>query len=323
MSTIKIRWVVDELVNVLTLYDQQKVYRSTTGETGVYSEITGVGTRVVLVADQESYYFDDTSGDANYWYKIRYFHSSTLDESDLSDPIRGDSQGFYITLQDVRDAGVTVTQADDATVLASIELWSQFMDRACGQWFEPRSLDILLDGTDSKLLWFQVPIISVSALYINELTTILDTQYYHVYNNLGAGLRDDRRDPKIALKDEQSVEFFARTVASMSEWKFLFGRKNQRIVGVFGYVESDFSTPLQIQRAVLKLVTRALSASDSLNPDPVPIGPIVSEKTDGHSITYGGISWGKKVGLLGITGDPEVDQIIALYKAPKPMRIVA
>ena len=77
-TVIKIRWEVEELVNVMTLYDQQKVYRSTTGETGIYSEITGPGTRVALVAGQVAYFFYDTSGDVTYWYKTRYFNSSTL-----------------------------------------------------------------------------------------------------------------------------------------------------------------------------------------------------------------------------------------------------
>lgn len=91
MAVIKIRWSVDELANVMTQFDTQKVYRSTTGITGSYSEITTPSTRVDLVADQEDYYYDDTAGDESYYYKVSYYHSITTLESSLTDPISGES----------------------------------------------------------------------------------------------------------------------------------------------------------------------------------------------------------------------------------------
>jgi len=91
MATIKVRWSVDELVNVMSQFDTQKIYRSTTGETGAYSEITGIGTRVDFVADQEDYYYDDLSGDSAYFYKVSYYNTSTTNESTVSDPISGDT----------------------------------------------------------------------------------------------------------------------------------------------------------------------------------------------------------------------------------------
>lgn len=91
MAVIKVRWTVDELENVMTQFDTQTVYRSTTGETGVYSEITGVGTRVDLVAGQTSYYFDDLTGDDTYFYKVGYLNTGTLAESTLTDPISGET----------------------------------------------------------------------------------------------------------------------------------------------------------------------------------------------------------------------------------------
>lgn len=320
MATFKLRIIVDEIDNVIDNFQVIEIWRSTTGQ-----EIDRVlYDTITLVVGQSLYEYDDLNGQEGYvaWY--RYHHDTGPVNSAYSDPITyGVGDEGYTTIADVRAAGVTVSQASDIDIYNSIVLWSRFLDRACGQWFEPRDLDILLDGTDCKMLWFQVPIITIDELYINELTDVLDPIYYHVYNNLGQGVRDDRRDPKIALKDEDSVDFFQRTVASMTDWEFKLGRQNQRIVGTFGFVESDLSTPSLIQRATLKMCVRQLTASDPLNPDPVPIGPIVSEKTDGHAITYGSVSWGKKVGYMGITGDPEVDQIITLYKAPKPMRVVA
>lgn len=84
MTTIKIRWTVEELTNVMTVWDTQKVYRSTAGDSGPWSEITGVSTRVDLVAGQTDYYFDDTSGDTSYYYAVAYYNSSSTAESDKS-----------------------------------------------------------------------------------------------------------------------------------------------------------------------------------------------------------------------------------------------
>jgi hypothetical protein len=90
MATIKIKISVSELANVLTLYDQIKVYRSTTGIDGTYTEITGAGTRINLSQGTSSYEFDDTSGDALYWYRTSYFNSNTSAESAQGTPKLGD-----------------------------------------------------------------------------------------------------------------------------------------------------------------------------------------------------------------------------------------
>jgi hypothetical protein len=98
MASIKLKFVVEHISNVMLNYDQIKVYRSTT-QTGTYSEITGPTTRVDLVADQVLYEYIDTAGDPTYWYKFAYYNSSTTAEGSLSDPIQGeDSGGLYCTI---------------------------------------------------------------------------------------------------------------------------------------------------------------------------------------------------------------------------------
>lgn len=318
MATIKIRWTVDELVNVMSLYDVQKVYRATS-EAGTYAEITAAPTRVTLVAGTPSYYFDDTAGDSTYWYKVSYYHSTNLIESGLSAAIQG-SGGGYATLAEIRAGGVTVAMADDATVIASIAMWQQFIDEATGQWFNSRDLDFKIDGTDAGVLWLKPPIISVSALYVNgDFATALNSDYYVVYNNLGNGVRDDRKDPKITTSDLGSDDLFTRM-----GWagRFVKGRKNQRIVGAFGYVEADGSTPKLIKRAVQKMVVKTLSASNPLSPGASPAGPLIGETTDGHTVRYASMVSGRKLGTIGITGDPEVEAIIQMYRSAPAMAVV-
>jgi len=89
MATIKVKWTIEELANVLTQFDTQKVYRSTTGEAGVYSEVTTPSTRVDIITDQYHYTFDDILGDASYYYKVTYYNSLTDNESTASNPISG------------------------------------------------------------------------------------------------------------------------------------------------------------------------------------------------------------------------------------------
>jgi hypothetical protein len=102
MATIKVRWNVAELANVMTLFNVQRVYRSTATDAGPWTEITGPGTRPALVSGQTAYYFDDTAGAATYWYSIDYYHTGTAAASERSTAIRGTFAGVaYLTVDDL------------------------------------------------------------------------------------------------------------------------------------------------------------------------------------------------------------------------------
>lgn len=321
MATIKVKWLVEELVNVMSQFDVQKVYWSAT-EGGAYVEATSVSTRVLLVVGQTLYHFDHLTGDPTYWYKVSYYNSSTTQESSLSDPFQASAAGGYATLAEVRAAGIAEATADDATVIAAIIQWSQFIDRACRQWFEPRYLDGKIDGNGTRVLWLMAPIIGVDELYMNgDFDNAVNSDAYEVYNNLGSGLKDDRRNPKIAISDQYTSTDLYRRLAHGSDLTFADGRKNQQIKGTFGYVEQDGSTPGLIRRAVLKMVVKQLGAASPLSPPPAPAGPVIGETTDGHTIRYASMVGGRKIGTAGITGDSEVEGIIQLYRAPRAIEV--
>lgn len=102
MSVIKIRWGVDELANVMTLYNQEKVYRSIVPSPFTWVEITGVGTRPVLVAGTDVYTFDDATGAITYYYCVTHFNSVSMAESDKSAPILGSARlNDFLTLRDL------------------------------------------------------------------------------------------------------------------------------------------------------------------------------------------------------------------------------
>ena len=233
----------------------------------------------------------------------------------------GSSADTYITIADVRAAGILETDYDDAMVLAAIEMWQAFLNRACRQWFIPRAMTLLVDGTDSDALHFGVPIITIDHVKLNGDTVALDSSYYRVYN--GCNYPDDRRNPRIKLVANDG-NFDIYTQPMCGRLKFRKGRHNQEIKGIFGFVEEDGSVPAMIKRALLLLVIEKLT-SPLMGATPagvvVPplVGALLEEKTDGHSKKWaqaGGEVSPRQPGLLGITNNPEVLGIIRLYRAP-------
>ena len=238
---------------------------------------------------------------------------------------RGKGGGMgYITLDEVRDEGLSDGTFGDDKVNTQITLQSAIFDRLTGQWFEERSGTFLLDGNGGNTLFFPVPIITVTSLYLNgDFVTAYPATSYAVYNGRAAP-SDDRQNPMIQLV--RSSDIFAPFDDPQTP-TFAAGRQNQKLIGSFGYLEADDTTPPLVKRAVLKMVIHALTNPLYRDPDAETlissggagsIGPKVSEKTDRHSITFTAprIST-MRMGSLGITQDPEVEEIITMYRAPR------
>jgi hypothetical protein len=226
----------------------------------------------------------------------------------------------YITLSEVRAQGLTTAQASDAEVNAAIDATKQLVDELTGQWFESRALTMLLDGNDTSILHLPVPVIGLTSLFINgDFDNAADPDSYRVYNRT---FPDDRRNPKIALfSEEERVDIF--TPASVRERgpAFVFGKQNQKLVGTFGFVETGGLTPALIKRAQMKLVMKFVSklgpGSASLGAPLGPVGPVTTEMTDGHMQVFGPTMKAlTKPGTLALTGDPEVEEILKLYRRP-------
>lgn len=229
----------------------------------------------------------------------------------------------YIDVQDVRDAGLDATVADDSAVLAAIQLWQGVLERACRQWFAPKQLTFNFDGNDRDTIFLGVPAITVDYLKINSQTDELDTDLYQVYNS--REYPDDRRNPRIKLLHSAQLTDIYVAPSVRGERRFLRGHNNQEISGTFGFTEPDDTTPLAIKRALLKLTIEKLSRplytpAGSVAPAPstTVAGVILSEKTDGHSISYGTAEYTNRRtgGISGITQDSEILDIIKLYRAP-------
>jgi len=233
---------------------------------------------------------------------------------------------LYVSVSEIRALGLTdAVMFPDSSILTAIKTWQAFIERACRQWFYPIELEMTLDGTDSDAIHFGVPVISVSEVRLNGDTVALNPTYYKVYSNLTYPA--DRQNPRIKLIEQRTANYDIYTAPLRDgKLRFRFGRQNQYIKGVFGYIEADGSPPALIKRAVAKLVVEKLTkpiyvapGAEAPTPPPVMAGIVLEEWTDGHKIKYaqsGGELKPRAPGLAGITDDPEVLGIIRLYKAP-------
>lgn len=220
----------------------------------------------------------------------------------------------YITLAQVRAEGITTAEASDAKVNASIALWSAFVDRRTRQWFNRRDITMRIEGRNSNLLMLGVPIIAVDSLRLNhflpeEPGEVLESTRYIVY--AGRSYPDDRRNPM--------VKIFANEGSIYGS----FGRTFRRglftdIVGKFGFVEPDGTTPVEIQRAMLMLVVNDIkNPISSVISSGGAVGPKTSETTDLHSISFAEpVEQQLKLSGKSVSGIEEVDRILAHYRSP-------
>lgn len=252
------------------------------------------------------------------------FQSGCEDFEVLSESA-GSSVDTYCSLQDIRDEGITVAMASDIQVLNAISVCQEFIDRACRQWFLPKQLVLGLDGTDSDTLHFGVPIIQIDSIKLNNSPDNLDPAFFRVYN--ARVYPDDRRNPRIKLIRADEIRDIFTAPHPYDRLKFRKGRQNQEIVGSFGYLEPDGTTPKLIQRALCKLVISKLqnplfvdpTVTPTVPPAPPIVGPLIEEETDDHKQKYaqaGGTVAARRPGLSGITDDQEILDIISLHRAP-------
>lgn len=317
MSTVKLAITIPTLPVVMATYNRIKIYRSVAGADGPWVEATSSTTRLTLVASIADYTYFDVGGDPDYHYRATYYHATTTAESDPIALGPAEMYPYYITVQDIRDEGLGTDVAGDTKVLDLIQTWQQFLERACRQWFVAREQQLDLDGTGSTLLQLPVPCIRLDALYLNgDFVNAVDPEYYVAYTGRGGSGRDDRRNPRIKLITTETDIFSGCGPLQTNLTKFDVGEGNQRIVGSFGYVESDGQTPGPIRYALRKLVCRY--AQSLVGATDAPSGAVIEEETDKHRRKWSDAALNSKV--WAVTGDPEVDQIIASYRGPLVIR---
>jgi len=133
--------IVEPDVNAVMLtFDAIQVFRSITGPTGAYNEVTAPGTRPRLETDKTSYDFIDTDGAADYYYKFRYFNTVSNLSDVFSDPERGTPEPALqvISIQELKDIylfGVDLTNDQGVPYSNAMFVW---YIKSAVDWIEKR-----------------------------------------------------------------------------------------------------------------------------------------------------------------------------------------
>ena len=235
---------------------------------------------------------------------------------------------MYCFLADMRLEGVDKTMASDERILLCIQRASKLIEKFTGRFFEPRYLNLKLDGHGSACLLLDMPIIAIESLamaltYLHPETYSIESTLYRTYcrHMTGMTMPDDRNNPRVELYHPGRVESRRRPF-EFAQLVFPRGQRNVGLTGVFGYTDYDGSpfgqTPELIRRICQLLVMRELptlsNACGEDREDVLRRWRLISEKTRDQSYTL------SPHHLQGAyTGDPEIDTLLASYVRPPMM----
>ncbi|MBO75980.1 MAG: hypothetical protein CME17_00995 [Gemmatimonadetes bacterium] len=98
LGVTEINFVVTNLEAIREFYDVIAVERSTTGKAGPYTEITTVATRLTLVDGKTLYTFVDRDVNEDYYYRVRYYSTTSGVSSAPGDPVQGSQDPALLVL---------------------------------------------------------------------------------------------------------------------------------------------------------------------------------------------------------------------------------
>lgn len=234
----------------------------------------------------------------------------------------------YASVAEMRAEGVTDPPYSDARVTAAVEIATLRIDKLTGWWFEPRSLTLYVDGRGNDTLFLGVPIISVTKIELGAYSTwtVVSLDDVEIYNRHLSGQthpEDDRYNPKI-VREESIITPGDPDLEIYDYWPK--GNRNIRITGKFGFTDYDGVTADGITPKLIKWACRRLAAKELPNMTS-PLweeehlrGRALSEKTRDQAITLAEPYTYTRGGALGpggvLTGDPEIDSVLSLYRRP-------
>ena len=222
--------------------------------------------------------------------------------------------GRYVQASDVTAEGASGASA--TKINARIAKWEGIVDRLTNNYFavlEPGELTF--DGNNSRILHFNIPLIEVTSLKINDEDTDLDAEEYRVFNGT-TPIQDDRHNPKIELKGITKDSIFRKTRAL-----FIKGL-DQKVIGKWGYVDPDgsggYETPAAIKDAVVRLVILDLEGffAQQMGAGGAAISPVKRERTDDHEVEY---QQTEPIKVTWTMLPRDVYDVLMLYRAPWKM----
>jgi len=204
----------------------------------------------------------------------------------------------YASIEDLRAEGVTAAMANDARLLSLLVEAGALLDRVTGWFFEPRAKTFRLDGRGTPTLELPVPPLQLDEVRIFEATISMHPDDLVI---VGGPVEPGFDAPRLTLR---------RAV-------FPRGMGNVEASGLWGYTDPDGTplgrTPLAIRRAAMLLVLRQLpKLTDADSAAARSTWRLLEERTRDQSYR---LAARRDAGVV-LTGDPEVDELIARYRRP-------
>lgn len=232
--------------------------------------------------------------------------------------------GEYVTVPEVRAEGLADNPPSDNQIGSRIKKWEAIVEQWTGQVFRIISPgELVFDGNNAHLLHFNLPIVALSALKINDSDTALAADDYRVYVGRQKP-QDDRKNPKIILRP------MSGSIFTGGGQIFVKGAE-QKITATWGFVEPDDSTPQPIKDAIIQLVIRDFAGYFDQIFGGMTAGPGMPtqrEKTDDHEIEYADMAMNVQADRLGSLIPRDIRAMLAMYRhplaigAPEPRRFV-
>ena len=218
----------------------------------------------------------------------------------------------------LRNHGLSLADATDSRLEALIVEAQAYVEFSCQQAFRPVASTLRLQGGASDRLFLGTAIVAVDWLKANSSTTevtrsTLAVAFAPIDRTSASCFRPDpRRQPTISIAARESV--FG--VGLRRGGRFEAGRLNQKLKGVFGFLEADGKVPALIERAATLLVY-ATAVAFVVGDNPGVAGPISSKTIDSFSISYAdaGTS-GAATASRALARSREVEEILTGYRAP-------
>ncbi len=224
---------------------------------------------------------------------------------------------MYATVADLREEGVTASTASDARLARLLDEATATIDRVTGSFFEPRPKTFRVSGRGAPTVELPVPPITVTRVeaeyegYAAEPTVLFPLVPWSAVNvPLSEATLVVRGAPV-------GPDFDGARLTLRHGLRFPRGHANIVVDGIWGFTEADGSpqgrTPLAVHRAAMLLVLRNIAPLG--NDDAFEARSrwrVVEERTRDQSYRLDPLR--SRAPML--TGDPEVDLLLAPYVRP-------
>jgi len=205
----------------------------------------------------------------------------------------------YITVEDMLNEGLTLgSPYDKERITECIALAQSTIEKLTGRFFEKRSaLTLKISGTGHDTLWLPTPPVSEDA--ITSITT------YDATHTTGEVVTATEYD--VVMDSIPDGRYNPKVVKYTGTWPT--GKRNIEVLGDFGFVESDESTPFEIQSLCKMIVVWALpGATDASSKKD---DRIIEEQVGNYRYKLA------EANKAGYFNETKIDNLIAMFKVKR------